>query len=277
MLHIALCSPDPGERAALLAQMAEAASALSIACRADCFSSGDELVKRWREGAKYGLVLLEIPAEGDCGLQTALALRALEPAVEIAFLAISRDCAFRAIEMDALHYLIKPARAEDFSEMFRRLLRRDGVKRYLTLCADGREYRIALDRIRRLFSRNKGTSIDLADGAVWLPSPFWQTASQLADEPEFVLLSRGCIGNLDHVRCLDYDVCRFLDNVEIAVSRRERLRVRTKYGDYLARLLSKNDRGSPRQAPCGAEPARRGIQPPPRRTGPGSAAKRPEP
>lgn len=251
MLHIALCNPDSGERAALLTGMAEAASAFSIACRVDCFSSGDELVKRWREGTRYGLVLLEIPAEGDCGFRAARALRALEPAVELAFLAGGRDCAFQAIELDALHYLIRPARPEALREMFRRLLRRDGVKRYLELSADGKECRIPLDRICRLFGRNKGTSIDLTDRTVWLPSPFWQAARQLADEPEFVLLSRGCIGNLDHVRCLDYDVCRFSDNVEITISRRERLRVRTKYKDYRAHLLGKNGTGDPKQAPCG--------------------------
>ena len=71
----------------------------------ECFSSGETLIAACRAGERFDLILLDIYMAGITGVDTARALRLLDPEVQLAFLTTSPDFALEAIGLEALHYL----------------------------------------------------------------------------------------------------------------------------------------------------------------------------
>lgn len=243
MLNIALCEDDPGDLASLSALVERAAAAYAGPARVECFSSGEALLSACRAGRRFGLVLLDVYLDGMDGVSAAAALRKLDPSVPLAFLTVSRDFALQAIGLDALHYLVKPVDEAGLREVFRRLAERGGIRRCLTLTLNREVRRFPLDAVCRVTSARKGMELTLSRDSLWLPRPFREAAEQLLPEPGFVLLSRGCLLNLDYVDRLDYDVFCLLDGTELQASRRERARARAKYHDYLFRRLDREKEG----------------------------------
>ena len=86
MLHIAVCDPNTGHRAALCDALAKLLFD-GADYRFSCFSSGDALLEQQGQEIAFQLVFLEIRLEGPLnGLETAEQLRYRSPGTDIIFL-----------------------------------------------------------------------------------------------------------------------------------------------------------------------------------------------
>ena len=179
---------------------------------------------------------------GITGVDTARALRLLDPEVQLAFLTTSPDFALEAIGLEALHYLVKPVTGQMLDELFRRFFKRSArPSRFLQLPVRRETRSFPPEKIRQIISREKGIALLLdSTGEIWLPCPFHLAKERLQGEAEFVLISRGCVINMNYLRCIDYDVCVMTDGTALPLSRRERSRVRRRYNDFLFDKLDRS-------------------------------------
>ena len=203
------------------------------------YSSGEALIRAVESGACPALVVLDIYMADMSGIETGRRLRALQPDLPLAFLTVSREFAVDAFELNALHYIVKPVTPDKVRALLQRLSPPpEQTARILELPYYGKTTRFPLNDISKIISKSRGVEIHLPGrSAAWLPCQFQRAAELLAGEPDFLLLSRGCMVNLNPVQGIDYDVCCLKNGEQLPVSRRERSAVLTRYNDFLFRKM----------------------------------------
>ncbi len=237
---IAICDDNEYDIKQLEIKIGKILGKMKVDFTVDTFSSGQELLKRYRFGEKYGLIIMDIYMVGLNGIETLKKIREVDEDITMAVVSSSREFALEAIDMDAVHYLVKPVDDVKLEEMFARLFRRiDKPERFLELEVGGFLRRFPLKKLRRISSYNKGVNLQLNKWReeVWLPCTFTAVAESLSRFDDFVLISRGCMVNMDMIQEIDFDICRMKDGEELSVSRRERTHVKRQYADYLFRKL----------------------------------------
>lgn len=244
---IYICDDRREETAALQACLVRAAAELSTDVQVGAYTSGEALMEAMERGARPSLVILDIYMAGISGLETGRRLRALVPDLPLAFLTTSREFAVDAFALNALHYIVKPVTVEAARALLERL---PGLPskpvRMLELPAQGEAVRFPLAEISKIISKSRGVEVHfLGRSAAWLPCRFREVEARLSEEPDFLLLSRGCIVNLNNVQGIDVDQCFLKSGEQLPVSRRERLHVQSRYSDFLFRRLDKMKGGVP--------------------------------
>lgn len=232
---IYICDDQQEETTALQTCLTQAAAELPADCKIDAYSSGEALINAVEKGARPSLVILDVYMEGISGIETGRRLRALLPDLPLAFLTTSREFAVDAFALNALHYIVKPVTVETARALLARLPVLPGKSdRMLELPVHGETVQFSLTEISRIVSKSRGVEIHfLGRSAAWLPCQFQEVEARLSDEPDFLLLSRGCIVNLNSVQGIDVDICFLKDGKQLPVSRRERLNVQRRYSDFL--------------------------------------------
>lgn len=86
----------------------------------DAFSSGSDFLQAFRPG-KYQLIFFDNYIGNGLGIDFARAVRRQDEEVEFVFVSMSPEFAVSGFEVRALHYLLKPAAAEDIAKVFDRL------------------------------------------------------------------------------------------------------------------------------------------------------------
>lgn len=238
---IYICDDQQEEVSALQLCLTKAAAELSIDCTIKACFSGETLINTVEKGTLPTLVVLDVYMEGISGIETGRQLRSLHPDLPLAFLTTSRDFAVDAFELNALHYIVKPVTEEMARALLERLPTRpeSSVKMLELPLRDG-TVQFPVAEISKIISKSRGVEIHfLARGAAWLPCQFREVEAQLSEDLDFLLLSRGCIVNLNHVRGIDFDTCCLKNGEQLPVSRRERLNVQHRYSDFLFRRLDR--------------------------------------
>lgn len=238
---IYICDDQQEETTALQTCLTQAAAELPANCKINAYSSGEALMNAVEKGARPSLVILDVYMEGMSGIETGRRLRALLPDLPLAFLTSSREFAVDAFELNALHYIVKPVTVETARALLARLPVLPGKSdRMLELPVQGETVQFSLTEISKIVSKRRGVEIHfLGRSAAWLPCQFQEVEARLSEEPDFLLLSRGCIVNLNNVQGIDVDICFLKTGEQLPVSRRERLNVQNRYSDFLFRRLDR--------------------------------------
>ena len=84
------------------------------------YASGEELLT----GDLPDILLLDIRMQGKSGIETAEELRLMDKQVIIVFVTATEDYVFRAFDVDAVHYLVKPFSDDKFSEVLHKAAKR---------------------------------------------------------------------------------------------------------------------------------------------------------
>ena len=236
---IYICDDQQEEVSAQQVCLEKAAAELSVNCTIKSYCSGETLINAVECGTTPSLVILDVYMEGINGIETGQRLRSLLPDLALAFLTNSRDFAVDAFDLNALHYIIKPMTLETAHTLLERLLPHlESSIKLLKLPIPGGPTQFPLAEISKIISKNRGVEIHFLDRRVaWLSCRFREVETRLAGNSDFLLVSRGCIVNLNHVQSIDYDTCYLKNGGQLPISRRERLNVQSRYGDFLFRRL----------------------------------------
>lgn len=89
------------------------------------YASGEELIA----GDLPDILLLDIQMQGKSGIETAEELRRADKQLIIVFVTAIEDYVFRAFDVDAVHYLVKPFSDDKFSEVLHKAVKRYEEKR----------------------------------------------------------------------------------------------------------------------------------------------------
>lgn len=245
IIRIAVCE-DKAEDSALLQEIInKEKTLLHLQLHADYFDSGEALLAAAKKGCRYQLLLLDIFMGQTNGVETARAIRDIQPDVCIAFLTSSREYALEAFALDAVHYLTKPVNCEEFRTLLERYLKRTQhplPEAALEIRSDSKTYRFPLPRVQKIQSSRKGVDVYLAEAErpVHIPISFARLESQL-NSSRFLRISRGLVVQMSYISYINGGICRFCDGTEALISRRDKSAIRQKYNDYLFQQCQKGE------------------------------------
>lgn len=115
-------------------------------CQIDTYLSGRALLEVKKQ---FDLVFLDIQMEGMNGMDTARAIRELQPDTVLIFVTGSKEYVFEAFDVSAFHYLLKPLEETKFMEVLKRAI--------------GESRKCRAEKQKRLFIRTKNLTIDQKD------------------------------------------------------------------------------------------------------------------
>lgn len=157
VLHIAVCDPNAGHRAALCDALAKLLFD-TVDYRFACFAGGEELLAALEGGAACQLVFLEVRLGGALnGLETAGLLRYRAPQADIIFLTRLAEHIGDGYRYHAFDFLIKPVPMARLQETVDRYLeeRRQRPADYLKVSIQRRSVQLPLRQILCLESRRR--------------------------------------------------------------------------------------------------------------------------
>ena len=107
-MRIAICDDDGALRSDLRSALDRSLAGRNVRARYQEYTAGERLVADAANGDPFDLVFLDVYLEGVDGVSAARALRAVDAAVPIVFLTVSREHAVESYEVRATDYLMKP-------------------------------------------------------------------------------------------------------------------------------------------------------------------------
>ena len=169
-----------------------------ISLSVELFPSAEAFLFRYAEAADFDLLLLDIEMGGMDGVSMARRIRRENARVQIVFITGYSDYISEGYEVAALHYLMKPLRAEKFAEVLDRAVERLAQEeRCLDLSLPGETVRIPLREIRYIDVRQNYATVH-AKGEYTLKKTLSELEESLDDR--FFRIGRGAIVNLRFVR-----------------------------------------------------------------------------
>ena len=209
-MRIAICDDEKDEIVKIQNTVAEIQGNYQI----DTFRSGKALLEAARN-AKYDLAFCDIYMKDENGLDTAKELLTLSPDTAIVFITSSKEHAVEAFSIQALHYLIKPLRPEDVTEVFRRFGLKREVRHTLTLRIERNVTMLFQDEIIRVEGQRHRVLIITSKDTIFTIWKSYGEISALLDD-SFIHIKKGVSVNMRYIsqmtaqKCIMKDGCTFL-------------------------------------------------------------------
>lgn len=147
-LNIAICDDERAEIDYLMQLAGQWADSRGIAAAFTCYESAESFLFHYADRPNVGLVLLDVQMGRLSGIELAKQLRRDNDSIQIVFITGYPDFMGEGYEVSALHYLMKPVKAEKLFEVLDRAQARlQTVPRTLLLPRAGGSIRIKADDI----------------------------------------------------------------------------------------------------------------------------------
>lgn len=111
------------------------------------YETGMDFMEAYSGGARYDLLLLDIVMDELSGMELARRLRKQGSDAAIVFITANPDYALQGYDVGALHYLIKPLKAESLGKVIEEDYRRRFSRNYLCVKSGTQNLRILLKDI----------------------------------------------------------------------------------------------------------------------------------
>ncbi len=219
-LRIFVCDDEPAQQQALSALLKEIT--VPVSCR--FFSCGEDLIKVFFPGC-CDLILMDIYMGGMNGVETVAQIRAVDPAVPIAFLTTSPDFTMEGYQHRVDRYLLKPVKKEALEEVLSFAARLQKDQPSLNISIQGQNRTIPYTLISYIEQDSRSLLIHLSNGETLRVTMKISELASLLPSPPFYQCHKSFVINLSQVRYLDNTLKAFLMNGGgTAYIRRENLR-----------------------------------------------------
>ena len=181
------------------------------ACLVDHFSSAEEFLPVFKKGC-YDIAFLDIIMDEMNGIELAKKMRDSDPHTLIVFQTTSREYAFDAFPVHPFDYLIKPCRQDEVNTVLTeagRVLSTGDPE--ITVAAKG-ELQVPVRTICAAVAIGRGVELQLMNQQSLKTSETFRSISEKLDPfPQFLLINRGVIINMDHVLAPEGDCMKMKD------------------------------------------------------------------
>lgn len=190
------------------------------------YETGDSLLAA---GKQFDIVFLDIQMDGTDGIETAKKLRERDEDIILIFITAIREYVFKAFDVAAFHYLLKPIEEDKFHEVFQRAkreLEKRKRKRRETIFIKTRKRSFTLEKDSILYieSRAKKVVIHTTGENIEVYSSMNEMEEQLGEG--FYRCHRGYLVNMAYVAEYDSESIT-LNNGEYVYLAKE------KYGEFV--------------------------------------------
>lgn len=231
-MNIAICEDITEDAQRLKYILQEYQNQNDMPMKIDVFDKGEELIDRCRDES-YDIIFMDIYLTNMSGIEAARHIRESQKC-HVAFLTASSDFALEAIELDALHYIVKPAEYSDVEEIMLRLRHRIPAARYAPLQVKAGYRTVYIDplSIRYIESYDK-ISVVHTDTLDYETYSTLSSLSSLLDKGLFMRPQRSYIVNMSYIASMSSDELVLADGTRITLSRAGRGRLKKTYENFL--------------------------------------------
>ena len=238
-MRIAICDDDGALRSDLRSALDRSLAGRNVRARYQEYTAGERLVADAANGDPFDLVFLDVYLEGVDGVSAARALRAVDAAVPIVFLTVSREHAVESYEVRATDYLMKPLDPAAIERVFLFIVFYGvmifcfPIFLFLVFCSS---IFFELGDIVYLESRDHSVLLHTADGACHRGLAKLDDVQQDLNDPRFLRCHRSCLVNMDYIA----DVCDdfiLRDGTCVPVRVKERRKMHEAYHRYFVDAL----------------------------------------
>ena len=198
-LKIALCDDSEEDRRYIEKLVRDWAGASGESVGIQSFPSAEAFLFHYEEEKDFAILLLDIEMGKMDGVSLAKRIRRENPAVQIVFISGYSDYIAEGYEVEALHYLLKPVRAEKLSEVLGRAVRKFRInERMIALEYAGEVNLVPLRAIQYVEVYRNYCTVHTKADTFTIKKPLGEFEQELADE-RFYRVSRSLLLNLMEV------------------------------------------------------------------------------
>ena len=221
-LNIAICDDEK----AIREQINELIEKEKPGVCPELYENGDSLLSA---GNQFDIVFLDIQMDGTDGIETAKKLRERDEDTILIFITAIREYVFKAFDVAAFHYLLKPIEEDKFHEVFgrakRELEKRKKQRREtIFIKTRNRSFTLEKDSILYIESRAKKVEIHTTGEIIEAYASMNEMEGQLGES--FYRCHRGYLVNMAYVAEYDSESVT-LNNGEYVYLAKE------KYGEFV--------------------------------------------
>ena len=190
------------------------------------YETGDSMLAAWKQ---FDIVFLDIQMDGTDGIETAKLLRQRDEDAILIFITGIREYVFKAFDVAAFHYLLKPIEEDKFHEVFQRAKRelekrKKQRRETIFIKTRNRSFTLEKDSILYIESRAKKVEIHTVGENIEVYASMNEMQAQLGDG--FYRCHRGYLVNMAFVAEYDSESIT-LNNGEYIYLAKE------KYGEFV--------------------------------------------
>lgn len=240
MLKIAVCDDESYFREQAGSVLEEYARQRGKDFQIEYFTSGEELLKA--DCSEYGMFCLDVEMSGMSGLEVAQTLRRNRIFAEVIFVTNHQEEAYRAFEVSALRYLLKPVREEQlFRTMDLIMKRREERERRLIVLNQGQKFlQVICDNIIYCETVDRKLKVHTTQKTYLVDNKINEVDKQLADR-NFFRVHKSYLINLAFVQEHDQTTVTMLNGDIVYVSR---LKLKAFKESFLAFLRKEHKLGT---------------------------------
>ena len=221
-LNIAICDDEK----AIREQINELIEKEKPGVYPEFYETGDGLLAA---GKQFDIVFLDIQMDGTDGIETAKKLRERDEDTILIFITAIREYVFKAFDVAAFHYLLKPIEEDKFHEVFQRAKRelekrKKQRRETIFIKTRNRSFTLEKDSILYIESRAKKVGIHTAGEIIETYATMNEMEGQLGER--FYRCHRGYLVNMAYVAEYDSESVT-LNNGECVYLAKE------KYGEFV--------------------------------------------
>lgn len=198
----------------------------------DCYS-GEEIINHYSTSQIYDIVFLDIEMAKINGIKAAEEIRKYAPETIIIFVSSHKNYVFDAFRCEALHFIVKPIRQEEFNDVFNRALHK---------------YRLLNDRFpvswKHTRSNLRINDILYIEGyrrrlKVHTINEEYDHIGKISDAYEelkahgFILIHQGFLVNMHYIQSFRSDEAVLLNGEKLMISVRKRAEALQMYDKYI--------------------------------------------
>lgn len=202
------------------------------------FHSAEELLTVYRPYA-FTAIFMDIYMTGITGVEAGRRILAMDPGAVIIFFTTSQDHMGDAFSIHAYDYIPKPAEKERIFKVLNDLVRRetklDSAPR-LSFTCDKRNVSIPVSEITCIrTARHNYLDISRKDGSIFTSRLTLSEVQQRLEEagaPQFLLVLRGVLVNMDFIKNMDDETCQLKDGMIIPINIKNARKLRDIWQNY---------------------------------------------
>lgn len=186
------------------------------------FSSAEDLIDFYQKGGNFDIAFIDIEMNGINGIEAAEIIRGFSPTTIIIFVSGHPNYIFDAFKIEALHFLVKPIKEKDFSEVFARAMKKyTSSNANIVLKWESMRNKIPIDKITYIEGYRRHLMVHTTDTIFESVGKISEIYNVLVPHG-FVRVHQGFIVNMNYIKVFNATEVELTDGSKVAVSVRKR-------------------------------------------------------
>lgn len=235
--NIAVCE-DCTDDALLLSGLLQADEDIALKKpEISLFTSGEKLLESFTYGS-YNLIFLDVYMGELSGVETARRLREIDQDVLLVFVTSSLDNALAGFDVNALHYIVKPATTEDVHQVAMRCRHFWGDNdRVIELMVNRTQIKVPIRTILYAEVYAKVSTVHCQGDCVLRTYMTMEEMENMLADTSFLRCHRSYLVNMRYIKEVSDTSFILLSGEEIPIRQKDRKAIKEKFYNYLLQQM----------------------------------------